>query len=60
MYAGGIGIFMLSILKIAHLQLTESQLFFGLLLVVCVTMQMIVGGMLLGILGRLSGFNKVK
>ena len=58
MYAGGIGIFMLSVLKIADLQLSETQLFFGLLLIVCVTMQMMVGGMLLGIHGRLSGFKR--
>ena len=58
MYAGGIGIFMLSVLKIADLQLSETQLFFGLLLIVCVTIQMMVGGMLLGIHGRLSGFKR--
>ena len=58
MYAGGIGIFTLSILKMGKLHLTETQLFFGLLLVVCVMMQMVVGGMLLGVLGRISSVQK--
>ena len=58
MYAGGIGLFALSILKMGTLHLTETQLFLGLLLVVCVMMQMVVGGMLLGVLGRISGVQK--
>ena len=58
MYIGGIAICILSILRMTDLQLNESQLIFGLLLIICVTMQMFVGGMLLNVLGRLSELKK--
>ncbi len=53
-YIGGIVFFILACRKMIDLNLNETQLILGLLLVVCATMLMIVVGMLVGILGRLS------
>ncbi len=53
-YIGGIVFFILACRKMVGLNLNETQLILGLLLVVCATMLMIVVGMLLEILGRLS------
>ncbi len=46
--------FILACRKMVGLNLNETQLILGLLLVVCATMLMIVVGMLVEILGRLS------
>jgi hypothetical protein len=53
MYLAGVLIFALGTLKVARLGLTEAQLILGLLLVISVTMQMLVMGMLLEVRGRL-------
>jgi len=53
-YIGGIAFCILACRKLVDLNLNEIQLILGLLLVVCATMLMIVVGMLVGILGRLS------
>ncbi len=53
-YIGGIAFCILACRKLVDLNLNETQLTLGLLLVVCATMLMIVVGMLVGILGRLS------
>ena len=53
-YIGGIAFCVLACRKMVGLNLNETQLTLGLLLIVCATMLMIVVGMLLGILGRLS------
>ena len=53
-YIGGIVFFILACRKMVGLNLNETQLILGLLLVVCATMLMIVVGMLVEILGRLS------
>ena len=53
-YIGGIVFFILACRKMVGLNLNETQLILGVLLVVCATMLMIVVGMLLEILGRLS------
>ena len=53
-YIGGIAFCILACRKMVDLNLNETQLTLGLLLIVCATMLMIVVGMLLGILGRLS------
>jgi len=47
LYVSGLFIFAMSILKIEKFALTEAQLFFALLLIIGVTMQMIIAGMLL-------------
>ncbi len=53
-YIGGIAFCILACRKLVDLNLNETQTTLGLLLIVCATMLMIVVGMLLGILGRLS------
>ena len=53
-YIGGIAFCILACRKMLDLNLNETQMTLGLLLVVCATMLMIVVGMLVGILGRLS------
>ncbi len=53
-YIGGVAFCVLACRKMVDLNLNETQLILGLLLVVCATMLMIVVGMLVGILGRLS------
>ena len=53
-YIGGIAFCILACRQMLDLNLNETQTTFGLLLVVCATMLMIVVGMLLRILGRLS------
>ncbi len=53
-YIGGIVFCVLACRKMVGLNLNETQLTLGLLLVVCATMLMIVVGMLVEILGRLS------
>ncbi len=53
-YIGGIVFCVLACRKMVGLNLNETQLILGLLLVVCATMLMIVVGMLVEILGRLS------
>lgn len=53
-YIGGIVFFILACRKMVGLNLNETQLILGVLLTVCATMLMIVVGMLLEILGRLS------
>jgi hypothetical protein len=52
-YLASVLVFALGTLKVAHLGLTEAQLLLGLLLVICVTLQMIVMAMLLEVRGRL-------
>jgi len=56
-YIGGIAFCILACRKMVDLNLNETQITLGLLLIVCATMLMIVGRMLLGILGRLSDTN---
>ena len=56
-YIGGIAFCILACRQMVDLNLNETQLILGLLLIVCATMLMIVVGMLLGILGRLSDTN---
>ncbi len=58
-YIGGIAFCILACRKMVDLDLNETQITLGLLLVVCATMLMIVVGMLLEILGRLSDTRKV-
>ena len=58
-YIGGIAFCILACRKMVDLDLNETQIILGLLLVVCATMLMIVVGMLLEILGRLSDTKKV-
>ncbi len=58
-YIGGIAFCILACRKMVDLNLNETQITLGLLLVVCATMLMIVVGMLLEILGRLSDAKKV-
>jgi len=58
-YIGGIAFCILACRKMIDLNLNETQLILGLLLVVCATMLMIVVGMLVEILGRLSDTKKV-
>ena len=53
-YTGALLIFVLGVFTIARLQLTEAQLVFGLFLVLCVAMQMVACGLLLGIHRRLA------
>ena len=53
-YIGGIAFCILACRKMVDLNLNETQITLGLLLVVCATMLMIVVGMLVEILGRLS------
>ena len=53
-YIGGVVFCVLACRKMVGLNLNETQLTLGLLLVVCATMLMIVVGMLVEILGRLS------
>jgi hypothetical protein len=53
LYLAGVLIFALGTLKVASLGLTEAQLILGLLLVISVTMQMLVMGLLLEVRGRL-------
>ena len=53
-YIGGIAFCILACRKMVALNLNETQLTLGLLLVVCATMLMIVVGMLVEVLGRLS------
>jgi len=60
LYGGALLIFVLGVLKLTRLGLTEVQLVFGLLLSICVTMQVIVAGMLLEMKGRLSGLSGEK
>ena len=54
MYAASVLVFALSTLKIASLQLTEGQLVLGLLVACCLTMQMIVMGLLIEVRSRLN------
>ena len=58
-YIGGIAFCVLTCREMVDLNLNETQLTLGLLLIVCATMLMIVVGMLVGILGRLSDARKV-
>ena len=58
-YIGGIAFCILACRKMVDLNLNETQTTLGLLLIVCATMLMIVVGMLVGILGRLSDTKKV-
>ena len=58
-YIGGIVFCVLACRKMVGLNLNETQLILGLLLVVCATMLMIVVGMLVEILGRLSETKRV-
>jgi len=53
LYLAGVAVFALGTLKLARLGLTEAQLLLGLLLVIGVTLQMLVMGMLLEVRGRL-------
>ena len=53
LYLAGVLVFALGTLKVAGLSLTEAQLILGLLLVISVTMQMLVMGLLLEVRGRL-------
>jgi len=53
-YIGGVAFCILACRKMLDLNLNETQLILGLLLIVCATMLMIVVGMLVEILGRLS------
>jgi len=53
LYAAGLLVLVLSILKVTSLELSESQLFFGLLISSCVVVQIMMAGMLLEIYGRL-------
>ena len=54
MYAGAIAFCALACREIYGLSLSAMQIIFGLLLVVCTTMLMIIGGILLSVLGHLS------
>ena len=58
-YIGSIAFCILACRKKVDLNLNETQITLGLLLIVCATMLMIVVGMLLGILGRLSDTKKL-
>jgi uncharacterized membrane protein len=53
-YAAGLIVFVLGVLKMAKLGLSEVQLVFGVLLVVGVAMQMMIAGVVLDIRGRLA------
>lgn len=53
LYVAGVLVLVLSVLKLASLQLTEAQLMLGLLAALCAAMQLIVMGLLLEIRGRL-------
>jgi len=54
LYVAGVLLFILSTRKIASLQLTEAQLVLGLLVAICVTMQIVIMGMLLDVRARLQ------
>ena len=58
-YIGGIAFCILACRKMVDLNLNETQFTFGLLLIVCATMLMIVVGMLVEVLGRLSDTRQV-
>ena len=58
MYAGAIAFCVLACREIHDLGLSGMQITFGLLLIVCTAMLMVVGGMLLSVLGRLSDTRK--
>lgn len=58
MYIGGITFCVLACRETVDLGLTESQITTRLLLIICATMLMIVGGLLLSMLGRLSDSHK--
>ena len=58
-YVGGVAFCILACRQMLDFDLSETQIILGLLLVVCATMLMIVMGMQLGILGRLSDSKKV-
>jgi uncharacterized membrane protein len=59
MYIGGIAFCILACREMVDYNLSETQITLGLLLVVCATTLMIVAGMLLGILCRLSDTKSV-
>lgn len=52
MFVGGVAIMMLGIRKLARLELTETELFFGVLLVMVLALQLILAGMLLPLTAR--------
>jgi len=54
LYAAGLLIFVLSVLKVTRLELSEWQLFFGLLLSIGVMVQIVLAGLLLEVHGRLA------
>lgn len=59
MYIGSIAFCVLACREMVGLSLTGSQITTRLLLIICATMLMIVGGLLLSVLGRLSDSHKV-
>jgi len=48
-FCAGLVVFVVGILKMTAFRLSETQLFFGVLLIFCVTMQMLLAGTLLEI-----------
>jgi NADH:ubiquinone oxidoreductase subunit 6 (subunit J) len=58
-YVGGVAFCILACRQMLDFDLSETQIILGLLLIVCATTLMIVVGILLGILGRLSDAKKV-
>jgi hypothetical protein len=58
MYAGGVAFCVLACPDLHDLGLSGMQITFGLLLIVCTVMLMVVGGMLLSVLGRLPDSRK--
>ena len=56
-YIIALGVFVLSVFKLTTLQLTETELFFGVLLVLAVFSSMICGGTLIRIEAELTNRN---
>lgn len=54
LYAAALLVFVLSVLKVTSLELSEPQLLFGLLLSGCVMGQVMLAGLLLEVHGRLG------
>jgi hypothetical protein len=53
LYGAGLLVFVLGVLALARLGLTEAQLILGVLACICASVQMIVLGMLVDVRGRL-------
>jgi len=59
-YIVALGVFVLSVFKLTTLQLTETELFFGVLLVLAVFSSMICGGTLVRIEAELTKRNETR